>query len=58
MNTDYESLPNFLKNLNSVLDDSDANTEWHKGSKPDYSLVNGLFDRGKPASTWILVGVE
>lgn len=44
---DYNSLPNFLKNLNAVLDDSDEKTEWITGSKPDYSLVNSLYDKGK-----------
>ncbi len=47
---DYDSLPNFVKNLNAVLDDSDEKTEWITGSKPDYSLVNALYDKGKQAN--------
>lgn len=45
----YESLPNFAKNLDAVLDDSDETTQWITGSKPDYSMVNALFDKGERA---------
>lgn len=43
---DYNTLPNYLKNLNSVLEDSNEETKWVTGSKPDYSVVNDLYTRG------------
>lgn len=42
-----ECLPSYLRNSNAVLDDDDGTTVWAGGRKPDYSVINELFNRGK-----------
>lgn len=43
----YECLPSYLRNPNAVLDEDDGTIEWARGQKPDYTVVNEMFDRGK-----------
>lgn len=46
-NAAYECLPSYLRNPNAVLDDDDGTTVWAGGQKPDYSVVDEMFNRGK-----------
>ncbi len=46
-NVAYECLPSYLRNRNAVLDEDDGTTEWAGGRKPDYSVVDEMFIRGK-----------
>lgn len=40
-------VPGFLTNLNSVLEDDVEGIQWITGAKPDYSVVNELYEKGK-----------